>query len=112
MTKTAREVVAEYIKSKRDADKPAHERKVIDMRTREVVDELPDGFEAKDVRVCVASVTEGDPELDGITTARRNRQVNKTLGEMVADGAVALNGKIYSHQPIGPGATVTGLPPR
>jgi hypothetical protein len=113
MTKTAREVVAAYIKDKQDADKPKHERDVIDKRTREVVDELPDGFEAKDVRVCVAAVTEDDPSLDELTSQRRNRQVTKTLGEMVADGSIALNGKLYSHQPEPAAATgAAGLPIR
>lgn len=100
MTKTAREVVAEYIKSKRETDKPKHQREVVERRTREVVDELPDGFSAKDVRVCVAAVTEGDPELDGMSASRRARQVGKTLNDMVADDALKLEGELYSHRPL------------
>lgn len=100
MTKTAREAVAEYLKSKRDADKPKWERELVAKRTREVVDELPDGFTAKDVRVCVAAVTEDDPELDGMADGRRSRQVGKTLNDMVADNELKLEGEIYSHAPL------------
>lgn len=94
---TAREVVADYLRAKVDNDRPAHQRKTAAMYTRAVVDELPDGFTVKDVRVCVGVLAETDPDLDGFSAQRRTRIITQVLNEGVADGWLTLDGDEYAH---------------
>ena len=95
---SAKDVVADYLKSKSETDKPIRERDAVADATREIVAELPDGFTMKDVRVCVNAYAVNVPDAAEMTNARRSRQVTKTLGELVADGHLALNGDdTYTH---------------
>jgi len=94
---SAKDVVAEYLKSKAEADKPAEQRAAVTDATREIVTELPDGFTEKDVRVCVAAYASSLHVLDDFTPSRRNRAVTKTLNELVADGHLSLDGDAYTH---------------
>ena len=96
MTPTAHDVVADYLKHKAETDKPAAAREAVAKRTREIVDELPDGFTRKDVGVCVNALL-GDDEATDLSASQRSRHITKTLAEMVADGVVKLDGTTYSH---------------
>lgn len=97
MTTTAHEVVASYLHDKADRDRPKTQRELVAKRTHEIVDELPDGFTVKDVRECVKVLTRDEPVLDDMADPKRNRMVTKTLGELVADDVLKLDGLIYSH---------------
>jgi hypothetical protein len=100
MTTTAREVVATYLRDKAEHDKPAEQRNLISKRTREIIDELPDGFTKRDVSFCVKTLTSNEPLLDDMADNKRSRWVTKTLNDMVADDALRLEGTIYYHRPI------------
>lgn len=97
MTMTAREVVAEYLAKKSAKTAPQAEREAAHDAARAIIDEMPDGFTARDVRACVSALSEGDETLTAMTPARRNRAVTKTLDAMVADGALKLEGDDYAH---------------
>lgn len=97
---TAHDVVADYLKSKADRTKPDANRELVARRTREIVDELPDGFTRKDVGVCVLALL-GDTEAAELTPPQKSRQMSQTLAELVADDLLKLEGSIYSHRPIG-----------
>lgn len=96
-TPTAREVVADYLRAKGETDRPSHQRKVAATYTRQVVEELPDGFTVRDVRVCVGVLAESDPDLDGFSAQRRARIITQVLNEGVADGWLTLDGDEYAH---------------
>lgn len=102
MTKTAREVVAEYLRNKDAFTAKDELTKRIEANTREIVDELPDGFTMKDVRTCVAVLNDADPELTDMSNGRRSRRITKAVDEMVADGLLNLDGSVYSHVVVGP----------
>jgi len=91
MSPTAREVVAEYLAKKQAAEKPDAQRSLVQELAEEVIDELPDGFTAKDARACVALLTDDRPELADMSKQKRGRTVTKLLDGMVADGALKLD---------------------
>ena len=94
---TAREVVADYLAAKAETDKPKQQAEIVTGHAVAIIDELPDRFTEKDVRVCVGAMSEGNPELDGMTTSRRNRAIRTVLNDSVADGALKLDGDEYTH---------------
>lgn len=96
---TAREVVAAYLQEKAESTRPTELREHVAAVTREIVDELPDGFTYKDVRACVGKLVDGQPELEGLTPQRIGRVVTKTLDDMVAGGRLASElGGAYVHR--------------
>lgn len=98
-TTTAREVVAEYLKSKAESNKPAEQRERIAVATVEIVGELPDGFTYKDVRACVGEYIKGVPGYDGMTASKIGRTVTKQLNDLVADGTLAIGtNDRYEHR--------------
>lgn len=95
---TAHDVVADYLKERNAQTKPQRQRAIVADATREIVDELPDGFTIKDVRTCVAALVDENNELDGFTPSRRNRQITKTVNDLVAANALKLEGELYFHE--------------
>ena len=101
MTPTAREVVAAYLQSKAESTKPQEQRDRVVSATREIVDELPDGFTTRDLRTCVGDYLKDAAGMDGMTASRVSRTVTKTHNDMVADGRLAIDptsGGSYVHR--------------
>lgn len=94
---TARDVVADYLRAKQEAEKPLEQKEVVAEYAGEVINEMPDGFTIKDVRVCVGILCDSDPALEDLSNGRRARAVTSKLNAMVADGVLKLDGDEYTH---------------
>ena len=96
-TPTAREVVAEYLARKAEKTAPEQEREAITAAAKAIIDELPDGFTANDVRACLKALAAQDEHMSEVNQNRRGRAANKVLDAMVADGALKLDEGEYTH---------------
>jgi cephalosporin hydroxylase len=98
MTLTAQEVVSQYLQTRRQGRGEFGETdKIIIAATREIVEEMPDGFRRRDVVNCVKTMTADTEELAEIKAYRRTLVAGKALAAMVDEGVIKEQDGAYYH---------------
>lgn len=82
-------VVRDYLQGKAGQNEADKARAVVRSAAGEIVAELPDGFTARDVRACVATLLEGNTDTAELSTNARGRAVTNALNNLVSDGQLS-----------------------
>jgi hypothetical protein len=90
-------VVREYLQGKTQRNENDRARAVVTAATGEIVEVMPDGFTAKDIRTCVGTLLEGNGDTADMTVNARGRAVTTALASLVSDGQLTLTDKEYRH---------------